>query len=139
MRISDWSSDVCSSDLSTGIDERCIIMISSGKYGGNRLCHFARVRIVEHAMSRFQPQVPAEAILTAQFIAQAEHQSPIVEIRGNHSRLPPHPFAYFKLLQPSPTPPLFLPVLDLPRSLPPPFLSLPFFPPPPFPPPNLNP
>src|SRR3546814_20442030 len=87
MRISDWSSDVCSSDLSTGIDERCIIMISSGKYGGNRLCHFARVRIVEHAMSRFQPQVPAEAILTAQFIAQAEHQSPIVEIGGNQARL----------------------------------------------------
>src|SRR3546814_13030742 len=105
MRISDWSSDVCSSDLSTGIDERCIIMISSGKYGGNRLCHFARVRIVEHAMSRFQPQVPAEAILTAQFIAQAEHQTPIVEIGGNHAPLRTHEFGMITLLTPGPTPP----------------------------------
>src|SRR3546814_5105799 len=109
MRISDWSSDVCSSDLSTGIDERCIIMISSGKYGGNRLCHFARVRIVEHAMSRFQPQVPAEAILTAQFISQAEHPSPIVEIVGNQARLRRAAFGKITMLQPGRKRPLLLP------------------------------
>src|SRR3546814_1180352 len=92
-------------------------MISSGKYGGNRLCHFARVRIVEHAMSRFQPQVPAEAILTAQFIAQAEHQSPIVEIGGNQARLRRDAFGKIKLLQPGRTRTLILPERDRPGGM----------------------
>src|SRR3546814_10089491 len=75
MRISDWSSDVCSSDLSTGVDFR--IFSNAGGIPENESAH--------------QPAWPFLAIVGELFLGRAAMFSGIGEVAGIISGLLHHP------------------------------------------------
>src|SRR3546814_5816811 len=59
MRISDWSSDVCSSDLSGGKLVECRlfrVVVSHGKVGSDALCILLNFLWADKAMVRHEPQ-----------------------------------------------------------------------------------